>query len=86
MTEKKTNKDIISERSDMAGLKSTVSKNIPMDISQNSLLSSSEIGKKSSDKKNNDIIICRYRIHIFCSQNPCLTIMIYNIFLNRIVF
>ena len=55
MTEKKTNKDIISERSDMAGLKSTVSKNIPMDISQNSLLLSSEIGKKSSDKKNNDI-------------------------------
>ena len=55
MTEKKENKDIINERSDVAGLKSTISKNIPIDISQNSLLSSSEIGKKSSDKKSNDI-------------------------------
>ena len=43
---------MISERSDNVGLKS--SKNMPMDISQNSLLSSDK-GKKNSENKTNDI-------------------------------
>ena len=50
----KNNKDIITDRSDNIGLKTNLSKNIPMDISQNSLLSS-EMGKKESSKKNNEI-------------------------------
>ena len=52
--EKNTNKEIITERSDKVGLKSNLSKNIPMDISQNSLLSS-DVGKKDSNKKSNEI-------------------------------
>ena len=45
---------MITEGSDNAGLKSNVSKNIPIDLSQNSLLSS-ELGKKASDHKTNEI-------------------------------
>ena len=45
---------MITERSDNAGLKSNVSKNIPIDLSQNSLLSS-DLGKKASDHKTNEI-------------------------------
>ena len=52
--EKNQNKDIITDRSDNIGLKSNLSKNVPMDISQNSLLSS-EMGKKGSSKKNSKI-------------------------------
>ncbi len=51
--EKNVNKDMKTERSDMAGLKSYLSKNIPNDLSQNSLLSS-DLGKKGSNKKSNE--------------------------------
>lgn len=43
--EKSINKDMITDRSDNVGLKTNLSKNVPIDISRNSLLSS-EIGKK----------------------------------------
>ena len=43
---------MITERSDNIGLKSI--KNIPIDLSQNSLLSS-DVGKKNSDHKTNDM-------------------------------
>ena len=50
----KNNKIITTERSD--NVKSFVSKNNnPIDVSRNSLLSTSEIGKKISDRKNSDI-------------------------------
>ena len=50
----KNNKIITTERSD--NVKSFVSKNNnPIDVSRNSLLSSSEIGKKISGRKNSDI-------------------------------
>ena len=52
--EKSLNKDMITDRSDNVGLKTNLSKNVPIDISRNSLLSS-EIGKKISDKNNNEI-------------------------------
>ena len=52
--EKNANKDIITERSDIVGLKSNLSKNIPNDLSQNSLFSS-DLGKKGSNKKSNEI-------------------------------
>ena len=52
--EKNVNKDMKTERSDMAGLKSDLSKNILNDLSQNSLLSS-DLGKKGSNKKSNEI-------------------------------
>ena len=48
------NKEMITERSDNMALKSNLSKNIPMDLSQNSLLSS-DVGKKASDHKTNEI-------------------------------
>ena len=48
------NKEMITERSDNIGLKSNISKNIPNDLSQNSLLSS-DIAKKGSDHKTNEI-------------------------------
>ena len=52
----KNNKVITTERSDNANLKSFVSKNNnPIDVSRNSLLSSSEIGKKMTERKNSDI-------------------------------
>ena len=52
----KKNNIMTTERSDNANLKSFLSKNnAPMDISRNSLLSSSEIGKKITDRKNSDI-------------------------------
>ena len=52
--EKSLNKEMITDRSDNIGLKTNLSKNIPNDISRNSLLSS-EIGKKITDKNNNEI-------------------------------
>ena len=52
--EKNLNKDMITDRSDNIGLKTNLSKNVPIDISRNSLLSS-EIGKKMIDKNNNEI-------------------------------
>ena len=52
--EKNVNKDKITERSDIVGLKSDLSKNIPNDISKNSLISS-DLGKTGSNKKNNEI-------------------------------
>ena len=52
----KNNKIITTEKSDNANMKSFVSKNInPIDVSRNSLLSSSEVGKKITDRKNSDI-------------------------------
>ena len=45
---------MITDRSDNLGLKSNISKNLPMDLSKNSLLSS-DVSKKHSDPKNNDI-------------------------------
>ena len=51
----KINKIIASERSDNANLKSFISKNnTQIDASRNSLLSSSEIGKKIIDRKNSN--------------------------------
>ena len=45
-----------TEKSDNANMKSFVSKNNnPIDASRNSLLSSSEVGKKITDRKNSDI-------------------------------
>ena len=52
--EKNINKEMITERSDNMGLKSNISKNIPIDFSQNSLLSS-DLVKKGSDHKTNEI-------------------------------
>ena len=52
--EKNVNKDKITERSDIVGLKSDLSKNIPNGISKNSLISS-DLGKTGSNKKNNEI-------------------------------
>ena len=51
--EKSINKDMITDRSDNFGLKTNLSKNIQIDISRNSLLSS-ELGKKVTDKNNNN--------------------------------
>ena len=51
---KNGNKDIITDRSENIGMKSSVNRNLPIDISRNSLLSS-EIGKKLVDKNNNEI-------------------------------
>ena len=50
--DKNNNKEMITERSDNIPLKSNLSKNIPMDLSQNSLLSS-DVGKKTIEHKNN---------------------------------
>ena len=52
----KNNKIIESERSDYANLKSFISKKkTQIDASRSSLLSSSEIGKKMTERKNSDI-------------------------------
>ena len=52
--EKSLNKDMITDRSDNIGLKTNLSKNVPIDISRNSLLSS-EIGKKMPDRNASEI-------------------------------
>ena len=52
--EKNANIDMITDRSDNIGLKSNISKNIPLDAAQNSLLSS-DIGKRLTNKKTSDI-------------------------------
>ena len=52
--EKFSNKDIISDRSDNLGSKTNLSKNSPLNGTQQLLLSS-DIGKKTNDRKTNDI-------------------------------
>ena len=52
--EKFSNKDIISDRSDNLGSKTNLSKNSPFNGTQQLLLSS-DIGKKTNDRKTNDI-------------------------------
>ena len=76
--EKNINKEMITERSDNMGLKSNISKNIPIDFSQNSLLSS-DLVKKGSDHKTNEI----KQLNLPTERSICLSRDQKMIFLNR---